>query len=107
MTDDQIRTILAALGVLQVGQARLEEKVDRLKTDSNRGDLAHSDHEQRIRALEVAKGEVDGVGLERRVRALELGESEGRGMWKLLTAGGIAGALLATIGAAVARSLGL
>ena len=29
MSDDQIRTILAALGVLQVGQARLEEKLMR------------------------------------------------------------------------------
>lgn len=95
MSEDQIRTILAALGVLQVGQARLEEKVDRIKADNDRGDGVHSDHEQRIRALEVAKGEVDGVDLAQRVRALENSESEGRGMWKLLSAGGAIGAAVA------------
>jgi len=97
MTDDQIRTILAALGVLQVGQARLEEKVDTINADNRRGDGVHADHEQRIRALEVAKGEVDGVGLENRVRALEVSDGEGRGMWRLLTAGGAIGAALATV----------
>jgi hypothetical protein len=94
MSDDQIRTILASLAVLQVGQARLEEKVDRINADNTRGEAVHIAHEERIRALEVAKGEVDGVGLERRVRALELSEGEGRGMWKLLTAGGVIGAAL-------------
>lgn len=52
MTTDQTANIMTALGQLQVGQARLEEKVDGLKSDGVDVGDKHRDHEQRLRRLE-------------------------------------------------------
>lgn len=49
MTDPELHS---AIGALQVGMGRIEEKVDNLRTDNERADRVHSDHEQRIRRLE-------------------------------------------------------
>lgn len=49
MTDPEVRS---ALGHLQVGMGRIEEKVDNLRTENHKADQLHADHEARIRRLE-------------------------------------------------------
>lgn len=75
MSDDQIRTILVAIA---------EVKVE-VKNIAKAADKTHADHEIRIRALETAK-------------------SENQGVWRVLTAGGVVGAVLC---AAALKLLGL
>ena len=48
-TDPELRT---AIGHLQVGMGRIEEKVDGLRGENQKADALHADHEQRIRRLE-------------------------------------------------------
>lgn len=57
MTDDDIRS---ALGHLQVGMGRIEEKVDGLKGENVKADSLHADHEQRLRVLEAVRWKIAG-----------------------------------------------
>lgn len=50
MSDDP--EVRRALGHLQVGMGRIEEKVDGLRSENQKADQLHADHEARIRRLE-------------------------------------------------------
>lgn len=85
MTGPEVNAILISVARLE---ATMLAKFEALASENLRGEGVHVDHEHRLRSLEASN-------------------SEGRGVWKLLTAGGVIGALLVGVGAAVARSLGL
>ena len=84
MTTSDVNAILQRLAALE---ATVVAKFDALGSDNKRGDEIHDDHSKRIRALEDLA-------------------TEGRGVWKLLTAGGVVGAVIVGIAVAIARSLG-
>jgi hypothetical protein len=68
-------------------RATIVTRLDNLVADNARGEVVHADHEKRLRLLEASG-------------------SEARGVWKLLTAGGVVGALIVGAAAIVLRSLG-
>lgn len=82
MTGNEVNAILVAFTDFK---ATVTAKLDAISSDNTRGDQVHQDHETRIRNLEA--------------RA-----SESRGVWKVVTAGGVVGAVL---GASAMRLLGL
>ena len=84
MSTDEVNQILVRLAAFE---ATVTAQLAGIATDNARGEGVHQDHEQRIRDLEA-------------------GRSEGKGVWKVLTAGGVAGGGLVAIAAAVLRSLG-
>lgn len=85
MTESDVNAILVAFTDFK---ATVTTKLDGIASDNTRGEQVHNDHEVRIRALEAA-------------------HSEGAGVWKVLTAGGVVGASLAVVIAAILRSLGI
>lgn len=84
MSTDDVNQILVRLAAFE---ATVTAQLAAIATDNTRGEGVHQDHENRIRALEASK-------------------SEGNGMWKLLTAGGVVGGALVALLAAALRYLG-
>lgn len=85
MTGPEVNAILIRLATFE---ATVVGRLDTLAADNVRGEGVHQDHESRLRQLEASA-------------------NEGRGVWKLFTAGGVLGASLVGAGALAARSLGL
>lgn len=85
MTGPDVNAILIQLTELR---ATIVTRLDGLAADNLRGENVHIDHEQRLRALEASA-------------------SEGRGVLRLITAGGAVGALLAGVVALTLRSFGV
>jgi hypothetical protein len=56
VSDDQIRTILVAI-------AEVKAEVRAVRSDNDRGDAIHADHETRLRALERVRWMVAGAAL--------------------------------------------
>jgi hypothetical protein len=69
-------------------RATIVTRLDHLVADNIRGEAVHVDHETRLRSLEATS-------------------SESRGVWRLLTAGGVVGAFLVGAAAIILRSLGV
>lgn len=84
MTESDVNAILVRLAAFE---ASVTAQLAGIATDNTRGEQVHRDHEARIRTLEAS-------------------HSEGRGVWKILTAGGAIGVLGTTVVAVVLRSLG-
>lgn len=84
MSTDEVNQILVRLAAFE---ATVTAQLAGIATDNARGEGVHQDHEQRIRDLEANR-------------------SEGKGVWKVLTAGGFVGGGLVAIAALVLRSLG-
>jgi hypothetical protein len=85
VTGNEVQAILIQLAGLE---ATMVEKFNALAADNTRGESVHADHEARLRALETVT-------------------SEGRGAWKLMTAGGAVGAGLVGAVVLVLRSFGV
>lgn len=84
MSESDVNAILVAFTDFK---ATVTTKLDTIASDNTRGEGVHQDHELRIRALESK-------------------QSEGIGVWKVLTAGGLVGGGAVGVLAIVLRSLG-
>lgn len=84
MTESDVNAILVQLAEFR---ATVTTQLAGIASDNARGEGVHQDHETRLRRLEA-------------------GHSEGRGVWRLLTAGGAIGAAVVGVGAIVLRSFG-
>jgi hypothetical protein len=85
MTESDVNAILVRLAAFE---ATVTAQLAGIATDNARGEGVHQNHEQRIHALEMSGAERAGV-------------------WKLVTAGGLVGAVLAGALALILRSVGL
>lgn len=85
MSESDVNAILVRLAAFE---ATVTAQLAGIATENVRGEGIHADHETRIRNLETAR-------------------SEGVGVWKVLTAGGAIGMIVAGAGAVILRSLGV
>lgn len=85
MSESDANAILVRLAAFE---ATVTAQLAGIATENVRGESVHADHEKRLRMLEGAR-------------------SEGVGVWKFMTAGGVVGLGLAAVAAAVLRSLGV
>lgn len=85
MTTNEVNAILIRLAGFE---STVLTRLDAFAADNARGEGVHADHETRLRTLESAN-------------------SESRGVWKILTAGGAVGAALVGVAAIVLRTLGV
>lgn len=84
MSTDDVNQILVRLASFE---ATVTTQLAGIVTDNTRGEQVHQDHETRLRVLEA-------------------GRSEGVGVWKVLTAGGVLGGALVGLAALALRAVG-
>lgn len=85
MTESDVNAILVRLAAFE---ASVTAQLAGIATENTRGEKVHSDHESRLRALEATR-------------------SEGAGVWKVMTAGGLVGGSAVAALGLLLRSLGL
>lgn len=85
MTESEVNALHVQLARFE---ATISAKLDALSSDNARGETLHLDHEARLRRLEA-------------------NQSEGDGVWKVVTAGGVVGGALMAVLALGLRAFGI